>query len=215
MALSQAAIQKKKQKKQQKRKAAVQSKLHKITQLQQTPLLQRGEIYECWVSPGILDDTGLGHVIFSRLIPATGGIIMVDFLVDVHCLGVKNTLVREESQYSYAQLLEVLRDGLGNDLEEVEPALAKKLVLDAVAYAQSLGIAPYVDYNRVKDVFADIDETACQTEFAFGCEGKPRLITGPNDTPKQIKTWLKSLSDSCGADGFHYMINADMANLLE
>jgi hypothetical protein len=72
-------------------------------------------------------------------------------------------------------------------LRKVEPAYAKKLILDAIAYARNNGFEPHKDYRLASKVLRDIDETTCKTEFTFGKDGKPFYITGPNDSEARSK----------------------------
>ena len=91
-------------------------------------------------------------------------------------------------------------------LTEVNPAYAKKLILSAVAYANSLDIHPHYEYKKAKMVFDDIDITDVDINFEFGRDGKPYLIQGPNDSQEQILAWLDSLKSKCGDDKFNYLL---------
>jgi hypothetical protein len=207
VALNQAAIQKKRQDKQQKRNAKVKPKvtqMNKPLQLLQQQMLNSGEVYDAWVSSH-LEDNGMGHVIVSRIVK--NNIVMVDFLVDTYCLGVKDILIRQETTSSYRDLVNKISMSL-NPLRPVDVAYAKKLVLDAVQYADSVGISPHADYHKFKLIFADVDANECSTKFNFGKDGKPFLISGPHNSPQQIKAWLKNLDNKCGVDGFEYMLGA-------
>lgn len=205
MALSQSELQKKRQKKQQKRSTTTKSKAAssgKPPQLLKPNMLGSSTIYDAWVSPGI-QESGIGHVIISRI--NYGMITMVDFLVDTYCLGVKNTLIREETEVSYLSLINMMNASM-NPLAPVEPSYAKKLVLEVVQYASTIGIAPHHDYHKLKVVFDDVDATECLVKFSFGQDGKPLLVQGPHDSPKQIKVWMNNLRNHCGDGEFDYIL---------
>jgi hypothetical protein len=205
MALSQAALQKKKQKKQQKRKTTIANKNQKMIILEQTPFLQRGEIYQCWRMTKEPNE-GIEQIIISRYIPTTDSVVVVGFLVDSYCLGVKNIFIREEDKYSFNDLLRKLSSAFDGEMRLVSSELAKKYILSAVEYAKSLGINPYHEYASAKMVFADVNASACNEAFVFGKDGKPLLIGGPNDSEKQLKLWLKALEQSCEIGGFDYIL---------
>ncbi len=128
----------------------------------------------------------------------------MDFLVDVYCLGVKDVLIRQETQPNYQNLINMM--SASSSLVPVEPAYAKKLILDAILYAASVGIDPHDDYYKYKAIFDDVDAGECLAEFSFGKDGKPFLITGPQNSQQQIKMWLRKLENECGKDGFDYII---------
>lgn len=209
MALSQSALQRKKQKKQSKRTQVIKNKMQSILKMQQIPLPERGTIYDAWMSEH-LQDTGIGHIIISRIQP-NDTIIMVDFLVDTYCLGVKNVLIRKETQTDYGNLLDIIN--VSSELIEIEPEFAKKLILETVQYANSIGIKPHNNYAKYKTVFADIEVTDTPTKFSFGKDGKPFIVQGPNDSPSQIQSWMKALRINCGENSFNYLL--ETSNILE
>jgi len=167
-------------------------------------LAARAPLYECYVADEIFEsDQGIGQVIVSRL---SGNQVAAGvFLIDAYCLGVKDAFavfkpLRDFEDQILASMMRTVR------LRKVEPAYAKKLVLDAIAYARNLGFEPHKDYKLPSKVLQDIDETACKTEFTFGKDGKPFFIAGPNDTPARCKQVLDTLQRRFGPDEYHYLM---------
>lgn len=167
-------------------------------------LVSRAPVYECYVADEIFEsDQGIGQVIVSRLLgnQVAAGI----FLIDAYCLGVKDAFAFFKPLKDFEdQLLASLRQTVR--LREVEPAYAKKLILDAIAYARTLGFEPHKDYKLPSKVLRDIDETACATEFTFGQDGKPFFIAGPHDSPARCKQVIDTLHRRVGPDGYHYLM---------
>jgi hypothetical protein len=127
------------------------------------------------------------------------------FMIDAFCLGVKDAFAfLRPREVFHEELLPGL--GGGTTLRRVEPAYAKKLIVDAIAYARGNGFEPHPDYKLASKVLRDIDETACATEFTFGKDGKPFYIAGPNDTPARSKQIIDTLHRRLGPDGYHYLI---------
>lgn len=160
-------------------------------------------IYECLVPTGLFE-RGIGNVLVSRKMP-NGAIVTGGFLVDAWCLGVKNALLRITSEAQYEDSV----DGLlihEDDLEEVEPAYAKKLILDAVAYARDLGFPPHPDYREAARILEGIDAAASHAVFSFGNQGKPYFFSGPHDTPTRCRHILATLNERLGPDGFHFTV---------
>ena len=87
--------------------------------------------------------TGVGMVFLSRKTGARD-VALGGFLVDAYCLGVKDAMFRELDEDEMEELL----DGAGATapLTPVDPPYARKLLRDAAAYAQSLGLPPHPDY---------------------------------------------------------------------
>lgn len=122
---------------------------------------------------------GLGPVIVTRLMPS-GEAAMGVFLVDVYCLGVKNCYYKMMSRNVYAEYVDRLEEQ--GPLRKVSPEYAAKLVTEAVAFAESFGFAPNVDYRHAKLLLAGIDAEACPDEMTFGRDGKPYYIRGPHES---------------------------------
>ncbi len=161
-------------------------------------------VYECYVADEIFNsDQGIGQVIVSRL---SGNQVAAGiFLIDAYCLGVKDAFAFFRSREDFEdQLLASM--GQATRLRKVEPAYAKKLVMDAIAYARSIGFEPHPDYKLASKVLRDIDETASDAEFTFGKDGKPFFIAGPNDNPARCKQVIDTLQRKLSPDGFHYLM---------
>src|SRR6202012_1498962 len=89
-------------------------------------------------------------------------------------------------------------------LEPAEPAYARKLVSDAVAYARAIGLEPHADFAAAELLFGDIAADDSTAEFTFGVDGKPVYIPGPDDTPRQIRQRVARLRSLLGDDGFGF-----------
>jgi hypothetical protein len=215
MALDQRKRQKKltKQRAKRKAKAAAQKPAQKgrwspgrMAATLEFELASLSPVYECYAADDIFDrerDQGMGHVIVSRL---SGGQVAAGiFLIDAFCLGVKDAFAFFRSREDFHN---ALLPGLSQNarLRKVEPAYAKKLILDAIAYARNNGFEPHKDYNLASKVLRDIDETACKTEFTFGKDGRPLYIAGPNDSEARSKQVIDTLQRRFGSGGYHYLV---------
>jgi len=185
-----------------KAKQAVSGAMRRIPSLAGARLASL-PMYECLVADSIFE-RGIGNVLVSREMP-NGDIVTAAFLVDTWCLGVKNALLRSLSEDRYEDWVEELLIH-EDDLDEVEPAFAKRLILDAVTYARELGFPPHPDYRAAARSLEGIDAAACNAVFSFGDQGKPHFVSGPNDTPARCRKILSALSKRLGPDGFHFTV---------
>ncbi|HEY9435557.1 MAG TPA: hypothetical protein VI260_29215 [Blastocatellia bacterium] len=215
MALDQRKRQKKlaKQRAKRKAKAAAQkpykssgSSPGRMLATLEFELASNAPVYECYVADEIFDremDQGIGQVIVSRL--SRGQVAAGIFMIDAFCLGVKDAFAFFRSREDFDNMLvPSMRQNM--HLRKVEPAYAKKLILDAIAYARNNGFEPHKDYRLASKVLRDIDETTCKTEFTFGKDGKPFYITGPNDSEARSKQVINTLHRRFGSDGYHFMV---------
>ena len=148
--------------------------------------------------------TGIGYVVVCR--HKSGGRVETgSFLVDVHCLGVKDAFFRvyEEEGFRAEFLPKIFPGGI----PEAKPASwGRKLVEDAVRYARDLGFAPHPDYKKGAKVFGGVDASECDEEFIFGSEGQPLYVQGPYDGHAKAERILATLRAKLGNDGFHYIV---------
>ena len=158
-------------------------------------------IHECLI-PDRLFEIGIGNVIVSRKMP-NGFIGAVFFLVDVFCLGIKDAFYDVLSPAEYDHRLSGLQH---ETFRAIPPPCARKLVEAAEAYARDLGFAPHADYQRARQIFGDLDATACPTHYVFGQDGKPFFVSGPYDTPAKCRRIIDILTRRCGPEGFHFMV---------
>ena len=195
--------QKKLARKTSKRKQALTQKKQQqaMGSRRQIAVASQSPMHECLMPAGLFED-GIGHVIVSRTLPS-GQIAAAFFLIDVFCLGVKDTFFQVMSPADYAYRTAGLAH---QQLEPVESARARKLIEEAVAYAQELGLTPHRDYTLTRQMFGDIEVNAPATSFQFGKNGKPFYMSGPYDTPDKIDRIIRTVTDRVGAEGFEYVI---------
>ena len=95
---------------------------------------------------------GFGMVILLRE-SAEGGLLMGGFVIDTH-YGVKDVVFRPMTEDALNQLYEMVTDT--GAFTPIEPADARKLLHEAVARAQALGIRPHRDFATVEAIYGDV-----------------------------------------------------------
>lgn len=123
------------------------------------------------------------------------------FLVDTHCLGVKETIgprVMDERG------LDDFRDLLFADYELpplVAPVdLAQHLVLGAVEHARGLGFRPARDFARCAGHLGDWHG---ESAIRFGRLGKPMYVAGPFDDVRHV---MRTLERTAGRGNYDFVV---------
>jgi len=204
----------KRQKKLQRRAAKRKDKQELVTRTKSACIAERlaaasrCPVLDCWLT-GTLWTHGMGQVCLSRELP-NGFVAYVIFLVDRYCLGVKDVIMEVVSRFVYDGKMTRQSRSPGKR-ELIPPAKARKLVEEAVGYAQSLGLPLHADYARAMRIFGDVDASECTESFEFGKDGKPFFISGPLDTPERCRRIANALMQAAGQGGFDYVMPATRA----
>ena len=170
-------------------------------------------IYEC-LAPSSLFETGIGNILFTRHLP-NGSIAVSAFVVDVHCLGVKNALFNVMSKSEYeGKFKSGMIDANEGNIEKIHPTCAKKIITGAISYAKNLGFSPHPDYHKASGIFAGIESKACPEKYEYGKDGKPFYVRGPNESIPQANNIVEKLTKKCGEGNFIYVIMLDEDSLF-
>lgn len=159
-------------------------------------------IHEALV-PAKLSELGIGNLLLSRSLP-DGRLAVSGFLLDIFCLGIKDAFAAIMTRDEYARR----KSGwsTSESLQPIEPACFRKLVEGGVAYARDLGFSPHADYAVASQIFGDLDSTACPTRFEYGHDGKPFYVSGPHETPPQVRATVEQLQRRVGTGNFDYLV---------
>jgi len=165
-------------------------------------------LHECLVNAMLGGDGGgLVEVIISRK-SMSGEIAFALFLIDRHCMGVKDCLGNTVSVSQYNDFKEKVQ-AKGRRLKAIDPPSARRFVEDAVAYAEQFGIKPHADFRAARMILGDIDASEAKSVFEMGKDGKPFFMSGPFQSPAECQMIIAKLTAVCGADGFHFVMAID------
>lgn len=208
MALSQKALQRKRDKKNAKRRtnkpaSAVAAPPGKARQWQ---LAASEPIHEVLVSANLFE-TGMGALCIARRI-LDGRLAVATFLLDTYCLGVKNVMNGILDEPIYEDLVNKLMASTQSVARVVEPAYGRQLLEELVAWSSSLGFPPHPDYPTAALILGDIETTGDTPSFSFGRDGKPFYISGPKESLAMSRRIAEQLEKSCGADGYDYLVQS-------
>ena len=195
-------LEKKKKKRSEKQRQSLVRRNAGIAEQLQMRL--KWPVYECTVADS-LRDSGMGHVMISRR-SASDEIAVSHFLIDRYCMGVKDCFARIMSQRQYNELkAKIARNATVH--RPVNAATARRLVEDAVAYADNVGLKPHADYRSCRVIFGDIDSSQATTLMEMGRAGKPHFVRGPFQSEAECLMIINRLTEKCGPDGFTMSVN--------
>lgn len=135
-------------------------------------------IGKCYIAPPDWQESGMAHVIVSRLRPS-GNLVMAAFLVDTFCLGVKDAGYHENITSSdFEEYLNNYRKGMG--LEEISYNEAHNIIYGAMAFAEEGGIKPAKEFDPAGYILEEDTEDIPLIEYDFGKNGKHFLVVNPD-----------------------------------
>jgi len=203
MALTEQQKQKKaKLKKSRQKKAAPISSSQKLL-AKITPHIEH-PFHEC-LMPHNLFEAGIGNILISKISPQ-GEIAVCSFIVDVHCLGIKQVLFKTISINEYENVFKpsIVKSHGDYAFTKLKPACAKKLIEGAEQYAISLGMSNHKDYPALKAIFGEEKLGRCWSRYKYGKDKMPYYVKGPNESDADSKRIIRKLEESCGAGNFHF-----------
>lgn len=179
------------------------------------------ELVGCWVSPGWREGltvtghpewpdgeaapehetSGLVGVLLARE-SSNRKVSVCGYLLDVWCLGVKNTLGPQRmSRGELPAFRRAYFSAWRSSSVETSIELARELVLGAAEYACTLGFTPHADFEPARDHLGPWMGPAA---IGFGRDGMPFYADGPYDDPARV---LRTLEKSVGSGNFHFAVS--------
>lgn len=162
-------------------------------------------IYECLINRG-WKERGLADILISRRQP-DGNILFGVYLVDVFCLGLKNTFCNADIPVSVYRAK--LRDPLERKegLVECPTSLAHAIIYGGIEYASRFGFSSQEDFKLSKYVLEEKDSVQPLEEIEFGKGGRPFFIAGPNGDAARI---MRQLERTAGEGNFDYLYGGSL-----
>lgn len=155
-------------------------------------------IYKTLVSENILD-VGMGYAIVIRQKRNEDKVLAV-YLLDIWCLGVKDTFFRMIPAYEFDDALDDMFNSLPYAMIETDPTYTFNLVYGAVEYAEDLGLSPHKDFLTTRYILDDVNSFDF-IDIEFGKNGRPCYVPGPDDHSGKI---VSILNKHIGRDAYDY-----------
>lgn len=164
-------------------------------------------IYECLVNENWKEE-GLVHVHIARQ-HSNGNITHAFYLVDLYCLGVKDTGFRfNDSISEYEELRERMDDN--ENFVQCSYALAHNIVYAGWIYGEELGFKQHKEFVFITQFMLEDDTDEIEfIDIECGKEGRPFLIRSNFMLSTEFNKHRKHLEAKFGEDGFEW---ADESN---
>ena len=161
------------------------------------------EIGKCYLTAGIWDN-GLGHVFVTR--KHNGGkLSLAGYLVDVYCLGVKDSYVNlrmepEDISENFARVEDIC-----GPLKEITYNEAHNIIYGAVEFAEEAGISPDISFRTSRLFLEEDTDDVPLVEYDFGHDGKHFLVAKDQ---REVDKYLPLMERNLG-DDFDYILPYD------
>jgi len=161
-------------------------------------------IHECLINPS-WKEKGLATIVVSRRQP-DGDILFGVYLVDILCLGLKNTFCNADFSPSRYRTDVVGGASGAEPLVPCSRELAHQIIYGAIRFARQFGFEPQKDFQLSQYVLDEAESVAPNPDLEFGRKGQPLFIAGPEDDVPRI---LRQLEATAGRGSFRYLYGTE------
>lgn len=165
-------------------------------------IIQRGRTYP--VIQCLIDENGYKNGLASIVVVRKMGgdkVAFGSYMVDIFCLGVKDTMYHIMTEDEKDDFLE----DLPMNMTDCDFMRAQNIIYGALEYAEDLGFQPQKDFEVSKYLLDDV-ESIEYIEMEFGKNGKPLYVAGPFDNVGKITATLRK---SVGEGNFEIVQELD------
>ena len=142
---------------------------------------------------------------------ASGNVSTCMYLVDLGCLGIKDTMYLFNVQWDAVdEILDEHKEN-GVDFMEVPYELVHNIIYAALEYAEDYGFKPHKDFTSVTSYFLeeDTDDIPLIPVVCGGEDGNPLYVNTGFDSPARVKQILAQLDKTAGEGNYHYILDVE------
>lgn len=140
---------------------------------------------------------------------ANGNFTLCFYLVDLGCLGVKNSFFKfNVDSFEYQEIIDKLNDN--DSFINVSYELAHNIVYAALAYSEDLGFKPCKEFTQTTRFMLEEDTDDVELiEIECGENGKPFYINSGFETDTKAQQIINQLEKAVGKGNFDYILGMD------
>lgn len=164
-------------------------------------------IFECLVKSN-WEEAKMATVLVARN-HVNGNITVCSYLVDLMCLGVKDSMfLFNVPIHKYEEFKEKVNGGM--EMTEVDYTLAHNIVYAGIEFAEEYGFKPHKDYESVTKFMLEEDtEDIDLIEIECGIDGQPVYMRGPFEDDAKARRIIAQLEKTAGPGNYTYIDKPD------
>ncbi|MDO9614586.1 MAG: hypothetical protein Q7J86_08670, partial [Bacteroidota bacterium] len=160
-------------------------------------------IYECLVTSE-WEEKKMTSVLVARN-HTNGNITVCSYLVDLLCLGVKDTMfLFNVPVHQYEEFKQKVNGNM--EMTEVDYTLAHNIVYAAIEFAEEFGFKPHKDYDSLTKYMLEEDTEDIELiEIECGNDGKPLYMRGPFEDDAKARKIIGQLEKNAGPGKYDFV----------
>lgn len=165
-------------------------------------------IYKCFINESWRRDS-LAHITIARK-HINNNITFCAYLVDLQCLGVKDTYYRfnalEDEFYEFHE-----QASAGFNVIEADYNLVHNIIHAGWEFGESIGFAPHKDFLSVTQYMLDedTDDIPIIDVHCGDADGKPFFIQGPLESDMEADRIVRELRKNVGEGNFNFVLDGE------
>lgn len=172
-------------------------------------------IHECWVNTN-WKESQMVQTIISRK-HQNGNITMCIYLVDLMCLGIKDTYyLYNLTESKYKEHIYNISENMA--FEQCEYAIAHNIIFSGVKFATKFGFKPLKDFSSVTKYMLEEDNDKIESiHIECGENGQPLYMRGPYENDAKVQQIVNQLDKSAGEGNYRFIddLNNDLDDELQ
>ena len=164
-------------------------------------------IYECWINTD-WEGSQIVQAVLARK-HTNGNITVCFYLVDLLCLGVKDThYMFNITETKYREQLYDISEQM--EIELCDYTLVHNIIFAGLEFAEEYGFKPHKDFTSVTQHMLEEDNDEIELiEIECGDNGKPVYMRGPFDSDATVNKIIKQLEHKAGPGNFDFIEDFD------
>jgi hypothetical protein len=162
-------------------------------------------LYKCFINED-WEENNMGNVFIVRK-HVTGNVTTCIYLVDLACLGVKDTFFRFNVPFVE---IEGIMEKNPVPFIEISYDMAHNIIYAALEFAEEYGFKPHKDFTSITSHFLEEDTDDIPIiEIECGKDGKPMYVNSGYETAARQREILAQLERTAGEGNYHFLLRTD------
>ena len=170
-------------------------------------------IYKCFINKD-WKSSGMGTIFITRQ-HKNGNVTVCIYLVDISCLGVKDSFYRFNLPFEEVEKMMGKIKDIQLSFTEVPYELVHNIIYASVEFAEEYGFKPCKVFNLVTSYFLedDTDDIPLIEIKCGGQDGKPFYVDTGVDEPARVKEIMAQLEKKAGEGNYNFIVQSENFSL--